>query len=40
MKQQNQRLEEHLITEKPYYLPLGSEVQIDLAAHKNAFLCS
>ncbi len=35
MKQQNQRLEEHLITKKPYYLATGSEIEIALAAHKN-----
>ena len=35
MEQQNQRLEEHVITEKPYYLPSGREVEIALAAHKN-----
>ena len=29
------RLEEHLITEKPYYLASGKEVEIGLAAHKN-----
>lgn len=30
-----QRLEEHLITEKPYYLASGREMEIALAAHKN-----
>ncbi len=29
------RLVEHLITEKPYYLATGTEVEIALAAHKN-----
>lgn len=35
MKPQHQPLIEHLITEKPYYLASGSEVEIALAAHKN-----
>lgn len=35
MKATEQRLEEHLITKKPYYLASGSEVEVALAAHKN-----
>jgi len=35
MKATEQRLEEHLILEKPYYLAAGKEVEIALAAHKN-----
>jgi len=35
MKATEQRLEEHLILEKPYYLAAGREVEIALAAHKN-----
>ncbi len=35
MKATEQRLEEHLIIKKPYYLASGSEVEIAIAAHKN-----
>ncbi|MEN8200107.1 MAG: CbbQ/NirQ/NorQ/GpvN family protein [Thermodesulfobacteriota bacterium] len=36
MKQiSEQRLEEHLITEEPYYLASGREVEIAMSAHKN-----
>lgn len=35
MVNKEQRLEEHLITEEPYYLPSGNEVDIALAAHNN-----
>jgi len=35
MKTVEQRLEEHLITEKPYYLASGKEIEIALSAHKN-----
>ena len=35
MKITETRLEDHLITEKPYYLASGSEVAVALSAHKN-----
>ncbi len=35
MKITKKRLEEHLITEKPYYLASGKEVEIAISAYKN-----
>lgn len=35
MDTQQQRLEEHTITDKPYYLPQANEVEMALAAYKN-----
>jgi len=35
MKPVEIRLEEHLITEEPYYLASGSEIEIAISAHKN-----
>lgn len=35
MKPNQQRLEEHYITKEPYYVALGNEVEIALAAYEN-----
>lgn len=35
MKTVEKRLDAHLITEKPYYLASGMEIEIAIAAHKN-----
>lgn len=35
MKKAEKRLDEHLITEEPYYLASGKEIEIAMSAHKN-----
>ena len=35
MKSKSQKIEEHLIVEKPFYLPQNNELEIALAAYKN-----
>ncbi len=39
MEQTSQRIEEHLITEKPFYLIQHNELDIALAAYRNGYHC-